>query len=320
MGLFALKYIEVRKMLKLTNTNRKAITDKITSIFLLLLTLIGAGIIILVLGIIFSKGIQPFLIGYEHRVNFWEFITGNKWIENYKDFAKSSLGVGFIIINTIYITLLSVIIVVPFSVLTALFIVKIAPKKISEIMGSVIEILASIPSVIYGLFGATFIVEVILKVNPQSIGGLSTLASVIVLAIMIFPTVTTISVTSIRAVPKTLEEASLALGATQVQTNFKIVVNAAKSGIFAGIILGVGRALGEATAVSMVAGNKPFGPTFGLFDTTRTLTTTMLQGIHETGGLLYDIKFSVALILMVVILLVNAILNFVKMKVGNIHE
>lgn len=306
--------------MKLNDIKMKSIIDKFTSLFLFLLTILGAIIIVLILLVIFYKGIQPFLGENPYQnTNFWAFLTGLKWREDFSNVNNSILGVGFIIINTLYVTFLSIILVVPLSVLTALFVVKIAPKSLREIMSTIIEILASIPSVIYGLFGATFIVNII-KIVPGTAGGLSTLASVVVLSFMVFPTITTMSVTAINAVPRTLEEASLALGATAVQTNFNIVLNAAKSGIFAGIILGVGRALGEATAVSMVAGDKSFGPTFGLFDITRTLTTTMLKGIHESQGLLYDIKFSVALVLMAVILIINLTLNLVKKKVGNIHE
>ena len=131
-----------------------------------------------------------------------------------------------------------------------------------------------------------------------------------------FPTITSMSITAISSVDRALEEGSLALGATKTQTNFKVVLIAAKSGIFAGAILGIGRAF-EATAVAMVAGNKMFGPTFDLFDITRTLTSTMLSGLKETTGLDYDIRFSVGLVLMVVILVSNFLLNLAKKKVGN---
>ena len=142
------------------------------------------------------------------------------------------------------------------------------------------------------------------------------LAAALVLAIMIIPTITLLSITAIKAVRDDQINASLALGASPTQTNFKIVLRAAKSGIFSGIILGVGRALGEATAVSMVAGNAGSGPNFNPFGLTRTLTSTMLMGIKETTGLDYDIRFSVGLVLIVIILLSNALLNFAKKKVA----
>jgi len=151
----------------------------------------------------------------------------------------------------------------------------------------------------------------------QTAGGSSTLATILVLAIMIFPTITVLAASAIKAVSQELIDGSLALGATATQTNFKVVLRDAKSGIFAGAILGLGRAFGEATAVSMVAGNKMFGPTFDLFDITRTLTTTMLAGMKETGGLDYDIRFSIGIVLIVIILIANFILNKVKDLTGN---
>jgi phosphate transport system permease protein len=133
---------------------------------------------------------------------------------------------------------------------------------------------------------------------------------------MILPTITLMSVTSINAVNRDIELGSMALGATDTYTFFKISLPAAKSGIFAGIILGVGRALGEATAVSMVAGNAGTGPNINLFDTTRTLTSSMLLGLKETTGLDYDIRFSIGIVLIMVILISNMALNYVKKKVG----
>lgn len=308
------------------NFKRKHAVDRILKYFLLTMTTIGSALIVFILLLIFINGIKPFLPDYEYgAVNFWKFITGLKWAPGSRLF-----GVGYMVINTLYITLLSVILIVPISILTALFIAKIAPKRFSNFMRTVIEILASIPSVIFGLFGSAVIVlwvddiaAFLSKVLPgdpiYSVAGLSTLSSVLVLSMMIFPTITSVAETSIRAVPKTIQEASLALGATTTQTNFKVVLTSAKSGIFSGVILGVGRALGEATAVSLVAGNLAVGPTFSLFAPTQTLTSAMLLGIHESEGINYDIRFSIALVLMVLILVVNWILNFVKEKVGNVR-
>ena len=133
---------------------------------------------------------------------------------------------------------------------------------------------------------------------------------------MIFPTITSISMSAIKSVDKNLEKASLALGASEIQTYFKVVLVSAKSGIFSGLILGLSRALGEATAVSMVAGNKISGPTLNPFDITRTLTSTIMSGLNETTGVDYDVRFSVGIILMVLIVLSNLIIHFVKRKVG----
>ena len=211
----------------------------------------------------------------------------------------------------------------PIGVLTALFIAKIAPKKLAEFLRTIVELLASIPSIVYGLFGSGVILSFVYNLadlfGVQSKGGNSVLATVLVLALMTLPTITAVSEVAIRSVRKDIEEGSLALGATRTQTNFKVVLASAKSGIFAAAILGIGRSLGEATAVSLVAGNAQSGPNFGIFDITSTLTSTMLKGLKETTGIDYDIRFSVGIILMVVILLTNFILNAVKKRVGNVN-
>jgi phosphate transport system permease protein len=231
--------------------------------------------------------------------------------------------VGFIIVNTLYIAFLSLLVAMPIGVLTALYIAKIAPKKIAGVLRTVIELLAAIPSVVYGLFGSgvilKFVYEFAKLFGIQSKGGNSVMATVLVLALMILPTIAALSEVAIRSVNKDIEHGSLALGATKTQTHFKVVLTSAKSGIFSSAILGVGRALGEATAVSLVAGGARSGPSFGFFETTSTLTSTMLEGFKETIGLDYDIRFSVGVVLMIVILITNATLNFAKRKIGNVH-
>ncbi len=294
--------------------------DKITKGVFFIITLFCASIIFFIVLFIFIRGIKPFINTYQvgdsfYRVNFWQFMTGTLWFQ-----APNIYGIGFIIVNTLYVVGLSAAIAVPISILTALFVSRIAPKIIGKVITAVIELLAAIPSIIYGLFGmgviTNFVKNMAKLVHYQSAGGLSTFATIIVLAIMIIPTITMISITSIKAVKKDVIDASLALGASPTQTNFKVVLKGAQGGIFSGIILGVGRALGEATAVSMIAGNSGSGPTFNLFDTTRTLTSTMLLGLKETTGLDYDIRFSVGIILMGLILGVNFLLNLVKRRLS----
>ena len=254
---------------------RKNVIDKISKAIFLLITVICASVIFVVIGIILYKGISPFLKTYmvdnlKTRVNLLDFLTGLTWEKGSLDY-----GVLFILINTLYITFLSLLISVPISVLSALFIVRIAPRWLSKILISVTELLSSVPSIIYGLFGAGIITVLVNNLanifNYQTAGGLSTLATVIVLSMMIMPTITTVSITAIKAVKKEYIDSSLALGASKTQTNFKVVLTSAKSGIISGIVLGIGRALGEATAVSMVCGNALSGPTFNLFEITRTL-------------------------------------------------
>lgn len=280
---------------------------------LLLITILASSIILIIIYQIAKNGLKPFFTTYgETKINFFYFIKGNMYHEN-------NYQIGFIIINTIYVVFLSVILSVPISVLTALFIVKIAPKSLGKVMIAITEVLASIPSIIYGVFGAGLITVLVKNIarlfNISSPGGLSVLASVLVLTMMIIPTITMLSVTAIKSVPLNIEEGSLALGASKMQTFFNLTLKAAVPGIFAGIILGVGRALGEATAVSMVAGNISSGPSFSLFDPTRTLTSTMLIGLKETSGLDYDIRFSIGLVLIFVIIVTNLILNYFKKRI-----
>lgn len=305
----------------LSFNQRKNVIDKISKAIFLLITVICASVIFVVIGIILYKGISPFLKTYmvdnlKTRVNLLDFLTGLTWEKGSLDY-----GVLFILINTLYITFLSLLISVPISVLSALFIVRIAPRWLSKILISVTELLSSVPSIIYGLFGAGIITVLVNNLanifNYQTAGGLSTLATVIVLSMMIMPTITTVSITAIKAVKKEYIDSSLALGASKTQTNFKVVLTSAKSGIISGTVLGIGRALGEATAVSMVCGNALSGPTFNLFEITRTLTSTMLSGLNESTGLKYDIRFSIAIVLLILIIIVNLILNKVKKGLVN---
>lgn len=287
------------------------------------LAILAASFIFVIAGVILFKGLTPFITnnGGIGSVNAWKFLTGNTWLIG-DTFASNLYSIGFIIIQTLYVVSLSLLISFPVGVLTALFIAKIAPKKIAEFLRTIIEILASIPSIIYGLFGAGFILKLVYDFSAilgyQSKGGNSVLSTVIILALMTIPTITTISEVAIRSVDKSLIEGSLALGATETQTHFKVVLSAAKSGIFTSAILGVGRALGEATAVSLVTGSRRSGLSFDILDTTSTLTTTMLEGMKDSAGLDYDIRFSVGIVLMAVILIVNFTLNYIKKKVGQV--
>lgn len=314
-----IKYID--KSITHTKVNKKTKSDSIVRLCLFILALLSSSCVIFITLFIAIKGVKPFFTTYyidgvAVKPDFWSFLTGNKWTE---DGAKG-FGAGYIIINSIYITLLTVLLTAPISIMTSLVIVKMTPKPIGNILTIIIEILASIPSVIYGMFGqakiTAFVKSLSDAIGYQSAGGLSTLSSALVLTIMSVPTVTMLSTTAIKSVNKNLELASLALGASPSETNFKVVLTSAKSGIFAGLILGVARTLGEATAVTMVCGNSGSGPNFNLFSTTRSLTTTMLSGFGEATGLKYDIRFSVGLLLIFIILLSNFLLNFINKKLS----
>ena len=297
-------------------------------------SLLSASFVIMIIIIISIKGINPFIQSYEgfnnvtgivtlEPVNAFRFLMGMQWL-NGPVGASSAYAIGFAIVNTIIAVMLSLILTIPVAVMTALLIAKVAPKRVANALRTVVELLASIPSIIYGVIGLGVITSLVSWIGTvfgiQTAAGLSLLSTIIVLFMMTLPTITAVAETAIRSVPQDIIEGSLALSASKMQTYFKVVLTSAKSGIFAGIILGVGRALGEATAVSMVSGNSFSGVTFNVLATTSTLTSRMLLGIKETSGIDYDIRFSVGLVLMVVILVTNMALKWVMKKAGNIDE
>jgi len=306
------------------NTARKRRVDQIMKAIFTFTALLSASFIIIIVGIIFVQGFRPFITDNHGLgpVNLWRFVTGDVWLIG-NTFASNLYSVGYAIVSTLFIAFLSLLLAFPIGVLTALFIAKIAPKPLSKVLRTVIETLASIPSIVYGLFGSGVILQIVYDLSAtfgyQSKGGNSILAVVLVLSLMSIPTITSISEVAIRSVDKAIIHGSLALGASQTQTHFKVVLASAKSGIFTAAILGIGRALGEATAVSLVAGGRRSGVSFHLLDSTSTLTSLMLEGIKETTGLDYDIRFSVGLVLMVVIFLTNLTLNAIKRRIGTVH-
>jgi phosphate transport system permease protein len=309
-------------------------TDRVIKSIFMGAGMLSASFIILIIIIVAIKGLSPFLSVYEGynsntgiitlpRVNPISFLTSNQWLNGPLG-GSSDYGVGFAIINTIIAVILSISITLPVAIMTALLIAKIAPKRLAEVLRTVVELLASIPSIVYGVIGLGVIAPLVSQIGNlfgyQTAAGLSLLSTVFVLFMMTLPTVTAVAETSIRSVKNDIIEGSLALAASPMQTYFKVVLTSAKSGIFAGVILGVGRALGEATAVSMVSGNAFSGITFNVLDTTSTLTSRMLMGLKETTGIDYDVRFSVALVLMLVIIVTNTLLKYVMKKVGNLDE
>ena len=307
------------------NKNLSISVDQLVKFFLRAIALTSSSIIIVIVVFITARGIMPFISDNNSlgSVNVWRFLTGRTWLEG-PTFVSNLYGAGYLVVNTLYVVFLSLLISFPISVLSALFIAKICPKQIAVVFRTIVELLASIPSIVFGLVGAGFILPIVYNLadvlGERSVGGLGVISVAIVLALMSIPTITTISETAIRSVDPQLEDASFALGATKVQTHAKITLIAAKNGIFSGTILAIGRALGEATAVSLVAGNATTGPSFSFFETTSTLTSMMLMGMHETSGLDYDIRFSLGIVLLAVILIVNFLLNLVKKKIGDLNE
>lgn len=234
------------------------------------------------------------------------FLFGKTWASTA---SPPSFGILPFILTSIYGTAGAVVLGVPIGFLTAVYLAKLAPSTVKKIVGSVVSLLAGIPSVVYGLVGMLVLVPAIREIFDLS-DGACLLAAMIVLAIMILPSVIKVSVTALEAVPGEYEDASLALGATPIETYFKVSVPAAASGIVAAIVLGVGRAIGEAMAVMMVSGNVANMPS--LFESVRFLTTAVASEMSYSspGSLQRQALFSIALVLYLFILLINAVLNF----------
>ncbi|BFJ84267.1 phosphate ABC transporter permease subunit PstC [Ruthenibacterium sp. CLA-JM-H11] len=239
------------------------------------------------------------------------FLFGTVW----KSTAKEpSFGILPFILTSVWGTLGAAIIGVPVGILTAVFLSKIAPRKLAAPVSAAVELLAGIPSVVYGLVGMLVLVPAVAKAFDLA-NGASLLAAILVLSIMILPSIISVSVTALNAVPQEYEEASLALGATPTETYFKVSMPAAKSGIAAGVVLGIGRAIGEAMAVMMVAGNVANMP--GLFKSVTFLTTAVAKEMSYASGLQRQALFSIALVLFLFIMLINGVLNSVLKRGGD---
>ena len=238
------------------------------------------------------------------KIGLGKFLFGREWASTA---AEAKFGILPFILTSVYGTCGAILIGVPVGFLTAVFLSKMAPKKLRTVMESAVSLLAGIPSVVYGLVGMLVLVPGIRKLFHVP-DGASLLAAIIVLAIMILPSIIKVSVNALDAVPKEYEDASLALGATPVETWFRVSAPAAKSGIAAAVVLGVGRAIGEAMAVMMVSGNAPNMPS--LFESVRFLTTAVASEMSYASGLQRQALFSIALVLYVFIMLINAALNF----------
>lgn len=232
-----------------------------------------------------------------------DFLLGDKWAST----AKEPLyGILPFITTSFYGTMGAIVLGVPVGFFTAVYLAKLAPSKVKTVVGTGVDLLAGIPSVVCGLAGMLVLVPSIRSFFKLS-DGASLLAAILVLAVMILPSIIKISLTSLEAVPKDYEEASMALGATPIETYFRVSVPAAKSGIVTAIVLGIGRAIGEAMAVMMVSGNAPNMPS--LFQSVRFLTTAIASEMSYSSGLQREALFSIALVLFCFIMLLNLTLN-----------
>ena len=283
--------------------NKKQVERIIGGIFLLL-GLITVGCVLLITIYLVISGLPAII-----EIGPIDFLFGKQWASTA---VEAKYGILPFILTSVYGTAGAILIGVPIGFMTAVYLSKLASTRVKDIMQSAVSLLAGIPSVVYGLVGMLVLVPGIRKLFNVP-DGASLLASIIVLAIMILPSIIKMAITALDAVPRDYEDASLALGATKVETYFRVSVPAAKSGIAAAVVLGVGRAIGEAMAVMMVAGNAPNMPD-SLFQSVRFLTTTVSSEMSYSSGLQRQALFSIALVLFLFIMLINATLNFFLKK------
>ena len=281
--------------------NRKRLMENAIHGIFLVLGLITVGCVLLITVYLVISGIPAI-----RKIGVLKFLFGKKWASTA---AQPQYGILPFILTSIYGTAGAIVIGVPVGFLTAVYLSKIAPPKVKTVIETAVSLLAGIPSVVYGLIGMMVLVPGI-RTLFHIPDGASLFAAIIVLAIMILPSIIKVSLTALEAVPKEYEDASLALGATPVETYFRVSVPAAKSGIAAAVVLGVGRAIGEAMAIMMVAGNAPNMP--GMFQSVRFLTTAVASEMSYAadGSLQKQALFSIALVLFLFIMLINAVLNF----------
>ena len=283
---------------------RKAIIEKTANIIFLICAVIAIFAVCAITFYMFIKG-TPAL----KQVGVTDLLFGSVW----QPAAENpSYGILYIILSSLVGTASAILIGVPIGLLTAVFLSEMAGRRLGSFVGGAVELLAAIPSVIYGLIGMMVLNPLMFRMehaifegdpNHQFTGGANMISAIIVLAIMILPTVISVSTSSMKAVPDHLRAASLSLGATKEQTIFKTVIPAAKSGILTGVVLGIGRALGEAMEINMVAGgavNLPLP-----FNSVRTLTTQIVSEMGYAQGLHREVLFTVGLVLYIFIMIVN---------------
>ena len=281
--------------------NKKNLAENIIHGIFLILGLVTVACVLLITVYLVISGIPAI-----RKIGIMKFLFGTKWASTA---AAPEYGILPFILTSIYGTAGAIAVGVPIGFMTAVYLAKVAPPKVKAAVGSAVGLLAGIPSVVYGLVGMMVLVPGIRKLFDVP-DGASLLCAIIVLCVMILPSIIKVSVTALEAVPKEYEDASLALGAPDIETFFRVSVPAAKSGIAASVVLGVGRAIGEAMAVMMVAGNAPNMPS--LFESVRFLTTAVASEMSYAadGSLQQQALFSIALVLFLFIMMINAALNF----------
>lgn len=293
--------------------NKKTIVEKTVQLGFFLCAVVAIFAVCSITVYMFLKG-TPAL----SKVGVFHLLFGTEWMPTAADPAY---GIFYIILSSVVGTAMSVAIGVPIALMTAVFLSEIAEKHVAAVVGGAVELLAAIPSVIYGLMGMMILNPWMYKLEKaiysgdathQFTGGANLLSAIIVLAIMILPTVISVSTSSLKAVTDSMRSASLALGATKIQTIFNVVLPAAKSGILTGVVLGIGRALGEAMAINMVAGGTVNIPL--PFNSVRFLTTQLVSEMGYAQGLHRQVLFTVGLVLYIFIMIVNLILLRTRKK------
>lgn len=275
-------------------------------IFFLLLGIIAVGFVLVISIYLIQAGLPAI-----REIGLVDFLFGKDWASTA---TEPKYGILPFILTSIYGTVGAIFLGVPVGFLTAVFLAKLAPQRLADAVRPVVALLAGIPSVVYGLVGMIVLVPAIREIFGLP-DGATLFAAIIVLAIMILPSIISVSETALRAVPPEYEEASLALGATEVETYFRVSVPAARSGIAASIVLGIGRAIGEAMAIIMVSGNVANMP--GLFQSVRFLTTAVASEMAYSSGLQQQALFSIALVLFLFIMLINITLNLLLKRDKN---
>ena len=284
--------------MKKAKRSRQALETAVHGVFLLL-GLITVGCVLAITVYLVLSGLPAI-----REIGLWNFLFGKEWASTAAD---PKFGILPFLLTSVYGTAGAILLGVPVGFLTAVYLAKAAPPKLRAVLSGAVSLLAGIPSVVYGLVGMMVLVPGIRKLFGLP-DGASLLAGILVLAVMILPSIIKVSVMALEAVPAEYEDASLALGATKEETWFRVSVPAARSGIAAAVVLGVGRALGEAMAVIMVSGNAPNMPS--LFESVRFLTTAVASEMSYSSGLQRQALFSIALVLYLFILLINAALNY----------
>ena len=278
---------------------RQHLVETVIHGMFLLLGLITVGCVLLITVYLVLSGIPAI-----RQVGLFDFLLGDTWESTA---TEQSFGILPFILTSVYGTAGAILFGVPVGFLTAVYLAKLAAPKVKAVVEGTVSLLAGIPSVVYGLVGMLVLVPGVRRLFHVP-DGASLLSAIVVLAIMILPSIIKVSVTALEAVPPEYEDASLALGATPVETYFRVSAPAARSGIAAAVVLGVGRAIGEAMAVMMVSGNVPNMPS--LFQSVRFLTTAVASEMAYSSGLQRQALFSIALVLYLFVLLINAALNF----------